>query len=103
MSRMATRRNMAWTARRARRCCSPLLLPARRRRSRHRAAPLDASLEKTEADYADWLDAGSAVSTIDSGLTRRVAGRGRSAWSAQLRELTPATRTLAGIRRSRSA
>ena len=48
------------------------------------------SVETIEADYADWLDAGSALSTIDSGLTRRVAGRGRRAWSAQLRELAPA-------------
>jgi hypothetical protein len=47
------------------------------------------SLERTETDYADWLDAGSALSTIDSGLTRRVAGRGRGAWSARLRQLTP--------------
>ena len=48
------------------------------------------SLQKIEAEYADWLDAGSALSAIDSGLTRRVAGRGRRAWSAQLRELAPA-------------
>ena len=34
------------------------------------------------------MDAGSAVSTIDSGLTERIAGRGRSAWAAQLRDLT---------------
>jgi hypothetical protein len=46
------------------------------------------SLKSVEAEYADWLDAGSAVSTIDSGLAPRLAGRGRSAWASQLRELT---------------
>jgi hypothetical protein len=46
------------------------------------------SVTSIEAVYADWMDAGSAVSTIDSGLTPRVAGRGRSAWAAQLRGLT---------------
>lgn len=68
-----------------------LLLPYAAAPAAAMAAPSAApsSLRAIEADYADWLDAGSAVSTIDSGLTRRVAGRGRSAWSAQWRELTP--------------
>jgi hypothetical protein len=43
---------------------------------------------RTEAVYADWLDAGSAVGTIDSGLTTRVAGLGRDVWAARLRDLT---------------
>jgi hypothetical protein len=51
-------------------------------------APSVGSLKTVEAEYADWLDAGSAVSTIDSGLALRLAGRGRSAWASQLRELT---------------
>jgi hypothetical protein len=46
------------------------------------------SLAQIEADYADWLDAVGAVSTIDSGLTPRVAGRKRGAWAARLRALT---------------
>lgn len=51
-------------------------------------APGRASVARVEAVYADWLDAGSAVGTIDSGLTARVDGRGRSVWAARLRELT---------------
>jgi hypothetical protein len=39
--------------------------------------------------YADWLDAVSAVATIDSGLSPKVAGLGRSAWAARLHTLTP--------------
>ncbi len=46
------------------------------------------SVARIEAVYADWLDAVSAVSTIDSGLTPRVAGRNRKLWAARLRELT---------------
>ena len=46
------------------------------------------SVEKVEAEYADWLDAVGAVSTIDSGLTPRIAGRGRSAWNRQLQDLS---------------
>jgi hypothetical protein len=51
-------------------------------------APVHLSLAQIEADYADWLDAVGAVSTIDSGLTPRVAGRKREAWAARLRTLT---------------
>jgi len=51
-------------------------------------APVHLSLAQIEADYADWLDAVGAVSTIDSGLTPRVAGRKRGAWAARLRALT---------------
>jgi hypothetical protein len=47
------------------------------------------SLVRAEALYADWLDAVSALATVDSGLTPRIAGRGRSAWAARLHELTP--------------
>ena len=56
--------------------------PLRRRRR------IASSLKTVEAEYADWLDAGSAVSTIDSGLTQRLAGRSRSTWASQLRGLT---------------
>ena len=46
------------------------------------------SVARAEALYADWLDAVSAVSTIDSGLTPRVSGRNRTLWAARLGELT---------------
>ena len=39
--------------------------------------------------YADWLDAVSAVATIDSGLSPKVAGLGRSAWAARLHTVRP--------------
>jgi hypothetical protein len=65
-----------------------LLLPVADASSASAASGLPGSLKTIEAEYADWLDAGSAVSTIDSGLTERIAGRGRSAWAAQLRGLT---------------
>lgn len=47
-------------------------------------------LARVEAVYADWLDAVSAVSTIDSGLTSHVSGRNRSYWGARLEMLTAA-------------
>jgi hypothetical protein len=47
----------------------------------------DSSIARIEASYADWLDAVSAVSTIDSGLTTRVADRGREDWVATRRDL----------------
>ena len=65
-----------------------LLLPVAGGSPASAAGGLPGSLKTVEAEYADWLDAGSAVSTIDSGLTERIAGRGRSAWAAQLRDLT---------------
>ena len=39
-----------------------------------------------EALYADWLDAVSALATVDSGFTREVAGHGHKVWAARLRE-----------------
>jgi hypothetical protein len=51
-------------------------------------SPIPRSLKTVEAEYADWLDAGSAVSTIDSGLTQSLAGRSRSTWASQLHALT---------------
>jgi hypothetical protein len=45
------------------------------------------SIARIESSYADWLDAVSAVSTIDSGLTSHVADRGRDYWVARRREL----------------
>ncbi len=47
------------------------------------------SVARIEVVYADWLDAVGAVSTIDSGLTLRVAGKSRSLWAARLKQLTP--------------
>jgi hypothetical protein len=67
------------------------VLPAATARAVSLPQPPDAphlSLAQIEADYADWLDAAGAVSTIDSGLTSRVAGRKREAWAARLRTLT---------------
>jgi hypothetical protein len=52
------------------------------------SARLHSTVAQIEAVYADWLDAGSAVGTIDSGLDARVAGRGRDVWAARLRDLT---------------
>lgn len=51
-------------------------------------APGHFSIAQIEAVYADWLDAGGAVSAIDSGLTARVAGKKRGAWAARLHKLT---------------
>ncbi|MGP0086207.1 MAG: hypothetical protein ACLP0B_21700, partial [Steroidobacteraceae bacterium] len=45
-------------------------------------------LEHAEAHYADWLDATSAVATIDSGLMTRLDGRDRGEWERQRRILT---------------
>ncbi|MEP6885323.1 MAG: hypothetical protein ABJC66_11285 [Gammaproteobacteria bacterium] len=47
------------------------------------------SVAHVEVVYADWLDAVGAVSTIDSGLTPRIAGEGRGIWAARLKALTP--------------
>jgi len=52
------------------------------------AAAGDVPLAHVEADYADWLDATSAVATIDSGLMSRIDGRDRGAWDQQRRKLT---------------
>jgi hypothetical protein len=46
------------------------------------------SLTRTETLYADWLDAVSALATVDSGYTRKVAGLGHSGWSARLRTVS---------------
>lgn len=46
-----------------------------------------ASLGQVESEYADWLDATSAVSTIDSGLMEQVDGRGRANWELRRRTL----------------
>jgi hypothetical protein len=52
-------------------------------------APAAASpLGRAEALYADWLDAVSALATVDSGFTARVSGRGHRAWAARSRELS---------------
>jgi hypothetical protein len=47
-----------------------------------------ATLLQTEALYADWLDAVGALSTIDSGLTHKIAGRGHRDWAARLQDLS---------------
>jgi hypothetical protein len=52
-----------------------------------RASSARAALLLAERDYADWLDATSAASTIDSGLMPRVDGRNRAQWDARRREL----------------
>ena len=44
-----------------------------------------ATLTQAEREYADWLDATSAVSTIDSGLMLRVGGRDRAQWDGRRR------------------
>jgi hypothetical protein len=49
-------------------------------------APL--RLAHAEAQYADWLDATAAVSTIDSGLTAHIDGRNRAQWDERRRKLT---------------
>jgi hypothetical protein len=50
----------------------------------------DVRLAHAEAQYADWLDATSAVATIDSGLTTRIVGRDRQGWEKRRRALTAA-------------
>lgn len=50
------------------------------------AAP--SPLARAESLYADWLDAVGALTTVDSGLTTEIAGRGHGAWAVRLRELT---------------
>ena len=52
-----------------------------------RAASAHAALALAEREYADWLDATSAVSTIDSGLMPRVDGRNRDQWDSRRRRL----------------
>jgi len=52
------------------------------------AAAGDARLATAESNYADWLDATAAVSTIDSGLMKRVAGRDRPDWEENRMKLT---------------
>jgi hypothetical protein len=48
----------------------------------------DSPLANAESNYADWLDATAAVSTIDSGLMNRVAGRDRPDWEKNRLRLT---------------
>jgi hypothetical protein len=50
-------------------------------------AASDVPLSGVETEYADWLDATSAVSTLDSGLMARIDGRDRSEWDRQRQEL----------------
>jgi len=45
-------------------------------------------LAAAEALYADWLDALSGLSTVDSGLTRQVDGRDHKAWAERLRNVS---------------
>jgi hypothetical protein len=53
-------------------------------------AASDAPLAHAEAEYADWLDATSAVATMDSGLMTRIDGHDRGEWDQQRRQLTAA-------------
>jgi hypothetical protein len=48
----------------------------------------ESRLGRAESNYADWLDATAAVSTIDSGLMKRVAGRDRPDWEKSRLKLT---------------
>jgi hypothetical protein len=48
----------------------------------------ESRLARAESNYADWLDATAAVSTIDSGLMMRVAGRDRPDWEKSRLKLT---------------
>jgi hypothetical protein len=51
------------------------------------AAAVDTSpIAPAEAAYADWLDAVSALATVDSGFRHQVGGLGRRAWAARMRE-----------------
>jgi hypothetical protein len=47
-------------------------------------APAPVSVARAETPYADWLDAVSALATVDSGYMPKVAGLGHSGWSARL-------------------
>ncbi|HMK85708.1 MAG TPA: hypothetical protein VK437_07105 [Steroidobacteraceae bacterium] len=49
--------------------------------TRAELAPADLVLARVEEQYADWLDATSAVATIDSGLMTRVGGVDRRGWN----------------------
>lgn len=51
------------------------------------AASAHPGLVRAEREYADWLDATGAVSTIDSGLMSAVEGRDRAQWDARRRGL----------------
>jgi hypothetical protein len=51
-----------------------------------REAPV--ALAHAETQYADWLDATSAVASIDSGLMTRLAGRDRRQWELRRVKLT---------------
>jgi hypothetical protein len=48
----------------------------------------ETSIARIEASYADWLDAVGAVAAIDSGLTTRIADRGRDDWAARRLDLS---------------
>ena len=50
--------------------------------------PASPAVARAEALYADWLDAVSALATVDSGLTAQVSGRGHRTWAARSRELS---------------
>jgi hypothetical protein len=46
------------------------------------------SVAQAEAAYADWLDAVSALATVDSGFARKVGGLGHAGWSTRLHGAT---------------
>jgi hypothetical protein len=52
------------------------------------APPAAPRVARAEALYADWLDAISALATVDSGFTAQVSGRGHRAWAARSRKLS---------------
>jgi hypothetical protein len=52
------------------------------------AAQGASTIARIESSYADWLDAVSAVATIDSGLTTSIADRDRDAWAVRRLALT---------------
>jgi hypothetical protein len=53
-----------------------------------RVQAVSSSVAPAEALYADWLDAVSALATVDSGFTTQVSGRGHRGWAARSRELS---------------